>query len=104
MRRAALAVVTLTTLAARPAHAFELWGTGPLSGSTVQITTNFDLRYHHVPEKLENFEDRNILDYWEAVFRNNFLVTKEGLVIGAQLDSAANRARLSRRSAASTFA
>jgi hypothetical protein len=97
MRRAALAVLSLTALTARPAFAYELWGTGPLSGSTVQVTSNFDLRYHQVPDKLEYFEDQNILNYWEAVFRNNFLVTKEGLVIGAQLDSAAyfaNRYRL----------
>ena len=97
LRCAAPAALTLITLAARPAHAFELWGTGPLSGSTVQITSNFDLRYHHVPDKLEGFEDRNILDYWEEVFRNNLLLTKEGLVIGAQIDQAAyfsNRYRL----------
>lgn len=97
MRRAALAVFSLAALTARPAHAFELWGTGPLSGSTVQVTTNFDLRFHQVPDKLENFEDRPVLNYWEEVFRNNFLVTKEGLVIGAQIDQAAyfaNRYRL----------
>ena len=96
-RRAAIATAVLLGLAARPASAFELWGTGPLSGSTVQITTNFDLRYHHVPDKLEGFEDRNILDYWEEVFRNNLLLTKEGLVIGLQVDQAAyfsNRYRL----------
>ena len=97
MKRAVLPLVSVMLLTARPAQAFELWGTGPLSGSTVQVTTNFDLRYHHVPDKLENFEDRNVLDYWEEVFRNNFLLTKEGLVIGAQLDQAAyfaNRYRL----------
>jgi hypothetical protein len=96
-RRTVIATALLLGLAARPAEAFELWGTGPLSGSTVQITTNFDLRYHHVPDKLEGFEDRNVLDYWEEVFRNNLLLTKEGLVIGAQLDQAAyfsNRYRL----------
>ena len=96
-RRTVIATALLLGLAARPAQAFELWGTGPLSGSTVQITTNFDLRYHHVPDKLEGFEDRNVLDYWEEVFRNNLLLTKEGLVIGAQLDQAAyfsNRYRL----------
>ncbi len=87
----------LTAWFARPAHAFELWGTGPLSGSTVQITSTFDLRYHHVPEKLKYFEDRNVLDYWEEVFRNNLLLTKEGLVVGMQVDQAAyfgNRYRL----------
>jgi len=89
MRRAALAFVCLTALTARPAYAFELWGTGPLSGSTVQITTNFDLRYHHVPDKHEYFPEMNLLDYYEEVWRNNFLVTKEGLVIGAQVDQVA---------------
>lgn len=92
-----LVSVMLGALVAQPAHAVELWGTGPLSGSTVQVTSNFDLRYHQVPDKLENFEDRNILNYWEQVFRNNLLLTKEGLVIGAQVDQAGyfgNRYRL----------
>ena len=53
------------------ASAVELWGTGPLAGSTVQVQNDFELRYHHVPEKLEFFEDRNILDYWEQVDRLN---------------------------------
>lgn len=75
--------------ASSPASAVELWGTGPLSGSTVQFTTRAGLRYHHVPDKLEGFEDRNILDYWEQIFRTNMLLTQEGLVIGAQLDQAA---------------
>ena len=86
MRHRASTGLTALLLVSTPAHAFELWGTGPLSGATVQVTSNFDLRYHHVPDKLEYFEDRNILDYWEEVFRNNFLVTKEGLVIGAQIE------------------
>lgn len=87
--RVGLTTLLGLALLGQPAFAFEMWGTGPLSGSTVQITTNFDLRYHHVPEKLEYFEDRNVLDYWEEVFRNNLLLTKEGLAMGVQLDQVA---------------
>lgn len=74
---------------AAPAHAIELWGTGPLAGATVQVQNDFELRYHHVPEKLEFFEDRNILDYWEQVDRLNLQLTKETLSIGVQVDQAA---------------
>lgn len=71
------------------ASAVELWGTGPLAGSTVQVQNDFELRYHHVPEKLEFFEDRNILDYWEQVDRLNLQLTQQDLTIGAQVDQVA---------------
>ncbi len=76
-------------LAAAPAHAFDLWGTGPLAGGTVQVQNDLEVRYHHVPDKLLNFEDRNILDYWEQVERVNLQMTKETLTIGAQVDQVA---------------
>jgi hypothetical protein len=79
-------MVLLGALGAAPARAYDLWGVGPLAGATAQLSTNFDLRYHRVPEKLTFFEDRRVLDYAEAVFRANLLISKPGLVIGAQLD------------------
>ncbi len=71
------------------ALAAELWGVGPFAGSTVQLSTNTDIRYHRVPDKLENFEDQPILNYWEEVFRANLLLSKPGLVVGAQFDQVA---------------
>ena len=71
------------------ASAAELWGVGPFAGSTVQLSTNTDIRYHRVPDKLENFEDQPILNYWEEVFRANLLLSKPGLVVGAQFDQVA---------------
>ena len=29
-----------------PAHAFQLWGTGPLAGASVQVMTDVEMRYH----------------------------------------------------------
>lgn len=83
-------VIAVPLLAlATPAFAVELWGTGPLAGATVQVQNDFELRYHHVPDKLDYFEERNILDYWEQVDRLNLQLTKETLSIGAQVDQVA---------------
>ena len=90
-RRAVERVVIAVPLLAlaTPAFAVELWGTGPLAGATVQVQNDFELRYHHVPDKLDYFEDRNILDYWEQVDRLNLQLTQETLSIGAQVDQVA---------------
>ena len=45
------------------AYAAELVGSGALAGSSMQVKSDTEIRYHHVPEKSENFEDRNIHDY-----------------------------------------
>ncbi len=88
--RALLPVFLGVAAAASPAaRAFDLWGTGPLAGGTVQLNSDFEARYWHVPEKLEGFEDRNIHDYVEQVWRLNALVAKGGFTAGAQLDEVA---------------
>ena len=74
------------TLAPGRALAFDLLGTGPLAGASVQIIDDFELRYHHVPNKLVGFEDRNIHDYFEQVNRVNALLATDHLSVGAQLD------------------
>ena len=71
------------------AHALELYGTGPLSSSTLLVNSSSYLRYRHVEEKLENFEDRNILDYIEQVQRLNLTLNKDRLTIGARFDEVA---------------
>lgn len=71
------------------AGAAELNGEGPLAGASMQLTTNFDLRFHQVPERLPGFEDSQVLNYTEQVLRNNLLISKPGLVVGVQLDEAA---------------
>ena len=72
-----------------PSRGEELEGEGPLAGASAQLTTNFDLRFHKVPDRLPGFPDSNVLNYTEQVLRNNLLVSKPGLVIGLQLDEAA---------------
>ena len=59
-----------------PAHAVEIIGTGSLADSSLQVVNDFEIRYHHVPDKLTGFEDRNIHDYVEEVNRLNLLLTK----------------------------
>jgi len=71
------------------AHAAELVGSGALAGSSMQVKSDTEIRYHHVPEKLENFEDRNIHDYVEQVERLNLLISKQGLAVGLQVDQVA---------------
>lgn len=79
MSRPRLAGLSLLVLPA-PALAIEVAGAG------VQITDDLEVRYHHVPEKLEHFEDRNILDYIEQVNRLNALYAKDRWSVGLQID------------------
>ena len=88
------AAVLLLLVAARPAAAFELVGTGPLAGATVQINDDFELRYHLSDRRLPGFEDRRIHDYVEQVNRLNLLLSQRwdsgaGLTAGVQLDEVA---------------
>jgi hypothetical protein len=78
-------------LAAPFARAADLDGVGLFSGATAQLSTNFDLRFHQVPDLLPGFEDRkpNVLNYTEQVWRNNLLLSKPGLVVGLQVDEVA---------------
>lgn len=69
-----------------PAHAYDLVGTGAFGGGSVQVTEDFELRYHRLQEQLPLFPDRRVLDYWEQVNRLNLLVNKDPLSIGAQVD------------------
>jgi len=69
--------------------AFELWGTGAFSNSTFLVTSESHVRYRHVPDKLEHFEDRDILDYVEQVQRFNAVLTKDQFTLGAQFDEVA---------------
>ncbi|RME22348.1 MAG: hypothetical protein D6798_16030 [Deltaproteobacteria bacterium] len=86
----------------RPAAAWELVGTGPLAGATVQLTDDAELRYYFVDERLEGFEDRRIHDYVEQVNRLNAMLSQrwdngDGLSLNLQLDEVAlfsNRYRL----------
>lgn len=75
-RAAALALLAL------PAPALAL----DVAGASLQVTDDLEVRYHHVPDKLEHFEDRNILDYIEQVNRLNLLYTRERWTLGAQVD------------------
>jgi hypothetical protein len=84
--------VLLSLLLLSPtAAAFELWGTGPLASSSVQVTSDFQLRYHQSTREEPGFEDSypNLHDYFEQVERLNLLLNKDGLSIGAQLDEVA---------------
>jgi hypothetical protein len=75
---------------ARAAHAADLWGTGPLANSTLQTTDDFELRYHHVDDKVPGFEDENVLDYVEQVNRLNLLlVSPKNFSFAAQIDEVA---------------
>lgn len=94
-RRAAPALALLGfSLLPRPAAAWDLLGTGPLAGATVQFTDDFELRYHMTDRKLEGFEDRRIHDYVEQVNRLNAQLTQrwdrgDGLSVFLQLDEVA---------------
>lgn len=79
----------LALLLSPAANALELYGTGPLSSSTLMVNSSSYLRYRHVDEKLPDFEDRNILDYIEQVQRLNLTLRKEGLTVGARFDEVA---------------
>jgi hypothetical protein len=83
-------LVAAIIVGARGAHAADLWGTGPLADSTLQTTEDFELRYHHVDDKVPGFEDRDVLDYFEQVNRLNFLLASpKNFSFAAQLDEVA---------------
>ena len=71
------------------ALAVDLHGHGPLGNASVQVNSDLEIRYRHLDEKLENFEDLNVLDYAEQVERINLLLVQEGLSIGVQIDEVA---------------
>jgi len=72
-----------------PAYALELWGTGTLANSTLTVLNDLEVRYWQVPDRLEGFEDRDVLNYVEQVNRTNLLLSKPGLSIGLQVDQVA---------------
>ena len=82
-----------------PAHAFQLWGTGPLAGASVQVMTDVEMRYHQsmlddpgvrvADGPFELFPDMKVNDYFEQVSRTNLQVTKDTLGIGLQIDEIA---------------
>ena len=92
-------LVALALLGVAPAHAFQLWGTGPLAGASVQITTDLEMRYHQTmlddpgsriaDGPFELFPAMAVHDYFEQVGRTNLQVTKDTLSIGLQLDEVA---------------
>ena len=92
-------VLALALLIGTPAHAFQLWGMGPLAGSSVQITSDVEMRYHQTmlddPGRrvadgpFELFPSMSVHDYFEQVSRTNLQVTKDALSIGLQLDEVA---------------
>lgn len=71
------------------AAAMELWGTGPLSNSSLKAHNDLEIRYWQVPDRLENFEDRDVLNYFEQVNRLNLLLSGDGLTLGATVDQVA---------------
>jgi len=91
--------VAVCLLAAGPAQAIELWGTGPLANAGVQITSDTRLRYYDAgldnPGRMKSkqpfllFPDMPTHNYFEWVQRLNLQVSKEGLSIGLQWDKVA---------------
>ena len=89
----------LALLGPGSAHAYELWGTGPLANASVQITVDTEFRYHNSGlenpgERIQNgpFElipGMAVHDYFEQVGRFNLQVSKNDLSIGLQLDEVA---------------
>ena len=87
-------ILALALLGVGPAHAFQLWGTGPMAGASVQITTDVEMRYHQTmlddPGRrtgdgpFELFPSMAVHDYFEQVGRTNLQVTKDALSIGLQ--------------------
>lgn len=82
--------ISLALLAA-PALAVELEGEGLLGGGSLQVTNDFELRYHHFPPELQlpDFQDRLVQDYVEQVNRLNLLIVKDTLSVGAVVDEVA---------------
>jgi hypothetical protein len=91
-------LIALALIGVGPAHAFELWGTGPLAGASVQVTHDMELRYHtsvvedpglRIDGPFEIFPWMDVHDYFEQVGRTNIQVTKDSLSIGIQIDEVA---------------
>lgn len=62
---------------------------GLLAGVAVHGAEDFRFRYWHVPEKLQDFEDRDILDYAESVDRLDLSTGTERWTLGARVDAVA---------------
>jgi hypothetical protein len=73
-----------------PADGTAAAGSGPATSvgvfDGVHGTEDFRLRYYHVPDELENFENRNILDYVEAVERLDLSGGTRHFGVGARVD------------------
>lgn len=69
-----------------PAAAMDLWGTGSLANSSLKAHNDLEIRYWQLPDRLENFEDRAVLNYFEQVNRLNLLLTQDGLTLGLTID------------------
>ena len=82
-------VAGVLAMVGAPAHALELWGTGTLASSTLTVLNDVEVRYWQVPDRLEGFEDRAVLNYVEQVSRTNLLLSKPGLSVGLQVDQVA---------------
>ena len=92
-------LAVLALIGAGPAHAYELWGTGPLANASVQLTVDTEFRYHKTglenPGKrikngpFELIPGMAVHDYFEQVGRFNLQVSKDDLSIGLQLDEVA---------------
>ena len=92
------AVIALALLSAGPAHAFELWGTGPLANASVQVTADTEFRYHKSPlpdpgtrvdGPFQLIPGMPVHDYFEQVGRYNLQVSKDDISIGLQFDEVA---------------
>lgn len=70
---------------AEPAPAASSAPVGILSG--LHGTEELRVRYWHVPEKLPNFEDRDILDYLEVVNRLDLQGGSDRVSVGARIDA-----------------
>ncbi|MEL6347992.1 MAG: DUF6029 family protein [Myxococcota bacterium] len=80
----------LASLASNDAHALDLWGTGPLSSSTLLVNSETYIRYRHIDDTLPGFEDREfLLDFGEQVERLNLSLTKNRFTMGTQIDQVA---------------
>jgi hypothetical protein len=89
------APLVLAALSVGPAHAFELWGTGPLANASVQVTADTEFRYHktgiddpgtRVQGPFQLIPSMPVHDYFEQVGRYNLQVSKDDLSIGLQFD------------------
>ncbi len=78
---------------ADPAAATAGAASGPATSTQLGIlegvhgSEDLRVRYWHVPEKLENFEDRDILDYLEVVNRLDLAGGNERVSVGARIDA-----------------